>query len=258
MDIKMGHIFAMIIVLLVIEELSDYQTTKILNTNTDIDFKLDSLLDFRKDTINTSGFDGKTSVVGLIDINPLGYNVPPKFMYLDANLITLFYDFKNDFYQFNPEAYIKAIQSTNNLLEIRSNFEIQLVSPVVVPNLQDNFAKTYKLTKSDEPIGTRTLINAYPMYFIAEKQYKLALNYITSFIVSLPSEPVMHLKHQEVTNKAQILLKRNLDIIYKIYSKKKDPGDSFITDYDDAQPMNLVTGDTGINDNEMNSNFNFY
>lgn len=258
LDIKLGHIIALPLILIFISYVYSIDTTQEINLNTDLDYKLSSLLDFTGNTDNIidgtlNNGDSQTKIIGIYDINPIGYNDPPKHFYLDANLINFYYEFKNTFSNYSPKAYIRSLQSANNLLEKRSNFEIELNDDIIVPNMQDNFAKTYQLEYNNK--SNKTLKNAYPEYLIAEQQYRLALNHLQSFIFNIPSEPITHIAHKKFMERAQILLKRNLDIIYHIYNKKRDPSDSFITDYDGSQPYNkLISNDSNSN----LSSFDFY
>src|SRR6476620_1793344 len=239
---NLGHILAFFIILVVVMSIYTIDTSQSITINTEIQAKLDSLLDFSDISQLTCSSTGSGVVSEFIRLDPYGYNYPPKFMYTDANLIELFFDIKNTFYIYNPEAYLKSLLAANNLLEIRNNFELQLLPPVTVPNLQDNYSKDLKLqhaVSSDTKMSDGDLlINAYPEYTIAESEFRNSLNHLQSFITNIPSEPVFHLKHRDILTKAEILLKRNLDKIYKIYKNKKSKNDSIITDYDNTQPYN--------------------
>lgn len=256
LHIKLGHIIALPLILLFISYVYSVDTTQEINLNTDLDYKLSSLLDFTGNTdtlidgtLNNGNSQSKT--IGIYDINPIGYNPPPIYFYLDANLINFYYDFKDTFFKYSPKAYIRSIKAANNLLEKRNDFEIELYGDVVTPNMLDNFAKTYQLQYNNK--NNKTLKNAYPEYLVAEEQYRLALNHLQSFIFNIPSESLTHIKHQKLMERAGVLLKRNLDIIYKIYKKKRDLSDSVITDYDNAQPYNKL-----ISEDDLTSSFNFY
>lgn len=256
LHIKLGHIIALPLILLFISYVYSVDTTQEISLNTDLDYKLSSLLDFTGNTdtlidgtLNNGNSQSKT--IGIYDINPIGYNEPPKYFHLDANLINFYYDFKNTFFKYSPKAYIRSIKAANNLLEKRNDFEIELNGDVITPNMLDNFAKTYQLQYNNK--NNKTLKNAYPEYLVAEEQYRLALNHLQSFIFNIPSESLTHIKHQRLMERAGVLLKRNLDIIYKIYKKKRDLSDSVITDYDNAQPYNKL-----ISEDNLTSSFNFY
>jgi hypothetical protein len=243
LDVKLSHVLAFFVIIFVVYTYSYINNKQLTNYNTDIDAKLDSLLDFRESELNpyitnTSSFYG---------YHPYDYNLPPDYMYMDSNLIELFYDVKQNFYDYNPEAYLKALLATNELLHIRYDFERPLESPPETPFLLDNYRKSYKLEHSKDKLNKKTLINAYPNYQQADEYCRNALNHLQSFIITIPSEPIFHLKHQDTLKIAEILLKRNLDVIYKIYKNKRHPFDSIITDYDNTKPSNTFTG-----------NFNFY
>jgi hypothetical protein len=250
LKVELGHILAFFLIVFVIYIIS-YNVNKQTTTfNTDIDAKLDGLLDLTKTEINNSAIQFEN-----LDMN--GYNLPPEYMYLDANLIEIFDDIKNTFYQFNPEAYIRALLATNVLLKIKYDFELPLSSPPKIPFLLDNYLDNYNVSESPETIGKYTLENGYSNYQLAQSNCKLALNHLQSMIVTIPSIPVSHLKFRNLLKQTEILLKRNLDYIYNIYKIKRNPSDPIITDYDMAKPINSFT-EIINNNQQLESSFDFY
>ena len=178
----------------------------------------------------------------------------PEYLYLDVDLIVFFDNVKKDFYRYHPDSYNKALFFANNLLKIRKDFEVKLCGPPIVPNLLDNFnQKTYLLTMDKK--CDNTLVNKYDNFLVAESLVKKCMNHLHSFIYTLPSEPVMHLKHKQVLDRGYVLLKRNLDIIREIYDRNQNSTDPYITDYDLPKAYNKHTDDeTSI----AGKNFNFY
>lgn len=241
-NLKLGAAqnFALVVLILVITSLTKLNKQGQVSFFVDTDAKLDSLLDFSEITGTT---------VKLYGIDTAGYNFPPKFMYMDANLINLYYDIKNSFAMYNLEAYIRSLRAANDLLGIKHDFELEIEASPIVPNLLDNFSSTFRLKHSGVKNGA--LVNAHQMFLIATERYKLALNHIQSFILVIPSEPIMHLKHADILKRSHILLKRNLDFIYEEFNKKRRSSDSVVSNYDLAQPYT----DT---DTLVEKNFKFF
>lgn len=170
----------------------------------------------------------------------------PKFIYQDADLIEIFHSLKLDFYQYNPKVYDSALKACDNLLRIKKDMNLELLPQPIPVNNNINFEDdpSLKVSSSKKP-GKTVLVNAYENYEAAKIQYKLCVNHIFSYIVSIPSNPVIHEKYNRVTKKAQLLLKRNLDEIYQIYKKNKRVYDRDITNYDLQEPYNSY-GKKGI------------
>jgi hypothetical protein len=161
-------------------------------------------------------------------------NYEPKFIYLDADLIEAFYSLKTDFYQYNPDTYEKTLKATDSLLRISKDMTTILLPQPEPINNNINF---------DEPSSPKketkvTLVNDFENYEVAKLQYKLANNYLNSYIINLPSNPVLHKKFDVITKKIHTLLKKNLDQIYNIYKKNRKVYSRNITDYDLPVPFN--------------------
>lgn len=247
LDVKLSHILAFFLVIFVIYTTSYINNKQLTNSNSEIDAKLDSLLDFSKNNLNPY----LSNYSSFPELDFYGYNYAPEYMYIDANLIELFYDIKNSFFEYSPDAYVKALHHTNELLRIRYDFERPLESEPNTPFMLDNYRKNYKITHSKKKNGT--LINGYENYQIADENVKMCLNELQSFIVTIPSEPVLHLKHQDMMVQSEILIRRNLDIIYQIYKTRKLGYDPVITDYDNVKPYTSFTGK-----DQLETTFNFY
>jgi hypothetical protein len=189
----------------------------------------------------------------------------PSFLYLDSDLIQLFYNIKNNFYIYNKTAYINALQDTDNLLHIKNLFTLELSPTPVMPDVTNNFDvfkpfdtdKKFELNENNVE-NKEILKNSYENYQIATDLVKSVMNEIESMIISIPVNEATHFAFKQSVDKLYILLKRNLDFIYKTYNKHKKIYNLPITDYDIQVPINQATGLTGINDNSMTSNFNFY
>lgn len=246
-DVKLYHILAFFLIIFVVYTVSYINNKQLINDNNDIDYKLNFLLDFNGN--NLSSF--VTNYASFPELDFYDYNEPPEYMYTDANLIELFYDIKNSFFEYSPEAYTKALYNANDLLRIKYDFELNIEGEPDTPFMLNNYLKSYKIKHSNKQ--NATLINAYENYQIAEEDIKKCLNNLQSFIVTIPSEPIFHLKHQEMMVQAEILLRRNLDIIYQIYKSRKLDYDSIITDYDNVKPISSFKGQ-----DQLDTTYNFY
>lgn len=189
----------------------------------------------------------------------------PVFLYADADIINLFYDMKQDLAVYNYKSYKSAVKCADNVLRIRIDIEKKICMSPKVPDIHKNFTpgdldkdeflnpNDYSFT--DDKICDSILTNAYENYQVAEEYVKKCMNYLHSMIISIPSNPVLHRKHEQVSDRLHILLKRNLDVIKKIYNKSLEKGIShatkFISDYDLPKAYNKHR-------EEVNTEFNFY
>jgi hypothetical protein len=225
--------------------------------NIELEYKLNSLMD--------------------PDIN--GEVYVPEYFYIDADIINLFYSIKQDLAEYNYDAYKNALECANIVLQVRYDFEKDLCSPPIVPDLQANFEPVSDLTELNEfkaradfmnidqyklkqdKVCKSIIINAYENFELAEENVKKCMNYIHSMIISVPSNPVVHLKHNDISERAHILLKRHLDYIKKRYNDSIKNGMNtstrLIHDYDLPKAINKHNGSYIGNTPNMN-NFNIY
>lgn len=211
--IEIGHLLALIISIIVIIYITDLKNNNVTDFNTDMEFKLKSL------TIDES-------------------NSIPEYFHLDADLINLFYDIKQNISIYNSVSYTDALNTTNNILKIRNDMEQQICNIPIPPNPLDNNSFDY----TEDTSCNSNLINSYENYQIAEEQVNKCMNYLQSLIISIPSEIVIHTTYQFLLKRAHILLKRNLDIIKDLHNKKSNKNINsntrFITDYDLPKAIN--------------------
>lgn len=111
----------------------------------------------------------------------------PSYFHLDPDIINLFFSIK-DFKKINPDAFKKAMQTTDNVLRLRSDMEKDI----------ENSAETFE---------------------IAQDQATKSLNYMQSFIISIPGNPVYVNKFEDVLERHHILLKRSLDVMFERYKE---------------------------------------
>ncbi len=251
--IELGHLLALIVTVAMILYLSFSNFKNVKDFNIELEYKLNSLMD--------------------PDIN--GEVYVPEYFYIDADLINLFYSIKQDLAEYNYDAYKNALECANIVLQVRYDFEKDLCSPPIVPDLQANFEPVSDLTDLNEfkaradfmnidqynlkqdKVCKSIIINAYENFELAEENVKKCMNYIHSMIISVPSNPVVHLKHNDISERAHILLKRHLDYIKKRYNDSIKNGMNtstrLIHDYDLPKAINKHTGNT-----HSMSNFNIY
>ena len=135
-------------------------------------------------------------------------NIPPN-LYLDPDLVVFLFSIK-DFKKYNSDLYTSIIKTTDNILKLKKDFEKDLYNPVET-------------------------------FHIAEMNYHKALNYLHSFIISIPKEPTMKGKYEDALERFQLLLKRNLDFMFfRTIEMTKNINNStkFITDYNIQKPHN--------------------
>lgn len=260
--IELGHLVALIITIIFLLYLTITKNENVQDFNTELEFKLNSLLDNED---------------------------PPEYFYIDADIINLFFNIKQDFAEYNYDAYKNAILCANTLLSIRFDMERNLCSPPLVPDLKRNFKPTNQIQKSkgigelneekeksdflnvdkydfiDDKKCNSTLLNAFENYQIAEENVKKCMNFLHSFIIIIPNVPVMHRKHEKILERVYVLLKRNLDIIKKRYDNsiknKMSHTTKLIEDYDLPKAFNKHNENNIMGTKIGNfalSNFNFY
>lgn len=161
----------------------------------------------------------------------------PKYMYMDSDLIILFDNIKLDFYKYNPRVFENALKACDNLLRLRYEMELELLPQPKIKNILENDDKDEEKEQVPKKVG---LLNSLQTFEAAEIQYHLCINYLHSYIISIPSNRVLHKKFSIVTEKADILLKRNLDIIYHIYNDNRKLGDPELVEYHTQRAYNSV------------------
>lgn len=234
-QINSGHILAFFFTITLLIYLINNNNQNIIDHNTLLDYKLNSLLD----------------------------NEPhPDYFYIDSDLINTFFEIKNNLILKNYDnynVYKSAVICANNLLKIKNDFDKQLCGQPIVPNIHKNFTPFTPNVNTDENFFTADflnvndydikdnpncetiLINAYENYEVAVENLQKCINYIQSLIITIPSNPVIHRTHSKLLEKTHILLKRNLDHIKLKYndSLKKSKlfsSTKFISDYDLPKP----------------------
>lgn len=200
------------------------------------------LLSYNRNTV----FDNEQILVKLENLATKDY--VPRYLYVDSDLIILFDNIKLDFYQYNPRAFLSSLKACDNLLLLRHQSELKLLPQPKVKNILINFSRDEEPETGPKEIG---LLNSLETFEAAEKQYQICINYLHSLIITIPSNRVLHNKHAIVLEKADILLKRNLDIIYHIYNDSRELGQQELTRYHTQQPMTLN------NEGILTDSFNF-
>jgi hypothetical protein len=220
-QINVGHLLALIISVFIIIYITDTKNNDITDFNTDLEFKLKSILD----------------------------NEPaPDYFHLDADLINLFYDLKDDFAKNgsangsgdgNYISYRDAVISCNNILRIRNDMELKICKKGIAPVSLDNFNSQ---TIIEDQECDSTIENSYENYQIASQDLINCMNHLHALKYSSPSDISSSSKFQHLLQRSHLLLKRNIDIIKDIHNKsvmkKITSNTKFITDYDLAKPAN--------------------
>jgi hypothetical protein len=158
-----------------------------------------------------------------------------EYLYLDSEIIELFYNIKLDLYKYNNRAFEDSLKACNNLLQLRYDSERKL-TPRPKP-INNNINDLDELKLSIEPDNKfEPLVNGYAVFEAAEIQYKLCINHLHSIVLDLPANPVLRDKINGSLAKMNVLLKRNLDIIYYAYKDSRKIHDRDITHYDLVEP----------------------
>ena len=178
------------------------------------------------------------------------------YLYLDPDVVVLFDDIKYDFYDYNKDVYEKALKAANTMLWCKKIIETQICPQPLVPNLLDNFGEI-NLKDSPEKCNKITR-HAYQLFVLSKEQYRLCINYLHSFILSLPSTPSVHLKHLQMMDRSRLILKRNLDAIKNIYKRNTSLKDQQINNYDTFVPANEQTGKIFEDENFLENSFYFF
>lgn len=109
-----------------------------------------------------------------------------EYLYLDANIINFLYDilYLNEY---NPEVYYSLLKTINNILNLRYMIE-------------NYYNETNNLPE-----------NCYTIYEQINIEILEAMNYIHSFIFSIPKANKMYQQHKVLQDRLYILLKRHSD-----------------------------------------------
>lgn len=239
-DSRTGHLLAFLVILLALGIMLSLREETIVAFDSDLEYKMKSISD-----------------------------PPPDNFYVDADLITFFYNIKEDFYEYSKDSFDKAVKAADNVLLIRKQMEMNLCAQPIVPNFQNHlepvmtkdgvpYLKTPSLEIQLDTDCKSTLVNSYEMYQASQEQSKVCLNYLQSMIFNIPISPVTHETHRQMLLRGQLLLKRNVDIIKGIYENHSDLHSHRITDYDTYIPMNKSTGQLWDHQGQIENSFNFY
>jgi hypothetical protein len=240
MKIELGHVLAAVIIFVVLFLIIDSRNTDTLSFTSEMTRKLDSLQ---------------------------YHNEKFEFLCEDPDLINLLYDIKINFEEYNRVTFKRSLQQCNRFLQDKQEINKKLIEQPTVFNSNDNGfnseetdpSKMFKTIYKDKT-QDKCPENAIELFSRANESGKLFMNYIHSLIYSIPSTPVTHIKHDEVLERAHLLVKRNLDEV-KDVAECSSSGKK-VTNYDSSVPYNLHSGDIFENVNydtlKAPRTFNFY
>jgi hypothetical protein len=142
----------------------------------------------------------------------------PQYFYIYPDIINFFYDI-SDFRIYNRDAYVKAIKNTDNLLKIKKELENDYsYTEISDKSPWQNFGYVSKSKIKSN------ITNHKAMFQSAEVLANKSINNIHSFVISLPSAPIVKKKHTKALEKFHILTKRILDdILIKCKNGSTDP-----------------------------------
>lgn len=172
---------------------------------------------------------------------------PPNFFFMDCEIILLFDSVKENLQEYNRQAFVRSINSANNVLEMVYQSTLNdFIDDKRIDNVND--LQNYSLFPEKKKYAKVNLNNLYEMLRVADDNYRLCLNYLHSFCITAPNDYTEYLKL--ITDKIQIRLKRNIDIIKsKIDSDKSETNvnKKFIQDYDDFKSFSQLKNDNATN-----------
>jgi len=161
------------------------------------------------------------------------------YLHENIDIVNLMWELKYNFrgHSINKQLYNSILYSVNNLLKMNHLALKQVCGPAFIPNILDNY------TVSDEPVldtkcQTRVR-NLSAIYQEAQKQKKIALNYIHSFIINTETTAETHAIHNNLYKRAKLLFERVIDQIYAqlplVLTKQQI--EVLCTDYESTQPI---------------------
>jgi hypothetical protein len=142
---------------------------------------------------------------------------PPKYFYREPDVINFFYSIR-DYRIYNRDSYLKAVNATDNLLMIDENLSHDYVY-TEKGKLEE--WQNFGYIRADKQ---KTNIQNYRELFeLAESLGTKAVNYMYSFVISLPS-PIYQDKFQDSAERFHVIIKRILDGILRHCKKySRDP-----------------------------------
>ena len=177
-----SFVVAVVTSIAVIYYLVNMKETTMGNINTDLHYKLESLMmeEEEEDT--------------------------PDNLHLEPDMINFFYDIR-DFRIYNRDSYVKCIINVNTMLGLKKELEndYKYINPKKLSGWQ-------MFGNSIEPEIKTNIKNHAAIFKLARKSANLAINYLHSFVVSLPTG-VYQSKHKESVSRFHIYVKRILDEI---------------------------------------------
>ena len=141
-------------------------------------------------------------------------------MFIDANMISFIYSIVS-LHQFNPHEYFLFVKGVNNILRLRNEIE-----------------EFYNQNKGEFPVNTAEMME------IALHLRKNTLNNLHNFIYSVPKTNSMYKYIDDIVNRYQILITRNIDQIHHFYklqieTKGINSTTKFIS-YDETKPFDQL------------------
>ena len=174
---KAKYIFILIV--------SVYFTTRVIKVNIGLlsGLVLGALMiKFLMEQKNSNLFEFNNKLeIKLQEINS-GMDYKAKYLYIDADIINLLYNII-EYKDFNKKVYKSLLKNVDKFLTIRENI--------------------------------KNVVNCNDYIKNAEDFYRISLNEMQSFVYSLPSDPIINEKMKRSLNRLHLLLKRNMDYIYK-------------------------------------------
>lgn len=167
------------------------------------------------------------------------------FLHENLDIVNLLWDIKYNFrgHSINKELFNSILYSVNNLLKMNHLANKDTCKAPYVPNILDNYTPSDDILL-DTKCKTR-VHNLKEVYQEAQKQKKIALNYIHALIINTETTAETHAIHHNLYQRSKILFERIIDNVYFQLSKilTKQQIDALCVDYESTQPISNFTDD---------------
>jgi hypothetical protein len=190
LDINLGHIFAIILITILLYILANYQANILVTNNEELEYMMNTLL-------------------------PQEINYKPEYLYLDADFIILYDNVKEIFGKHNITNFYRIIKNTDELLKIKYYSQTKAYAPPINPDILLGETQ-YKMDQSqyDNAEYSETMLS------LSKDLMSDILNYTNGFIINFNLNPTLEWKFLEFVKRLRFLLKRTYNEIKVNYSKE--------------------------------------
>jgi hypothetical protein len=183
LDIKLYHIFGLLLLIITLSSYIYYTQNEILTTNEELEYKMLTLL-------------------------PKNYNYIPEYFYLEPDFILLFDSVKVSIGSQNMTSFYRMIKNVDSILEIKHNLQQKSCSPPINPDI------LLGQTQYIEPNCENSVNKNCEQEFVKAKSIMSdILNYGNSLILVSKTTQTTEWIHINFMQRLGFLLKRTLNEI---------------------------------------------